>query len=800
MSDSEDSMITYTAVSSPFAWLSNIGSLGVDGPTVMPEDPYAYMVAAFQASPSPDYVPGPEYPPLPDFIPEPVYLEFMPPEDDVLLAEEQPLPVALSPTTDLPGYVPELAPEEDPEEDDDEDPEEDPADYPADGGDDGNDKDESSDDEEDDDIDIKEDEEEEEHPTPTDSTVVALPAVDQAPSAEEIQPFKTDESAATPPPHPAYRVARLLDIPTPPPSPHSLWSSPLPHIPSPPLPLILSPLLVSPPLHVSSPPPTSPIRLLGYRAAMIRLRVEAPSTSHSLPLPPPIILSHTRSDAPSSGTPPLLPMPLPTSSPPLHLLSTVEQIDPRPPEGFRVDYGFVATIDREIMRDLKRDVGYRITDTWDEMLVDMPGAPTIDDTELGRQMTEFTTRVRQDTNEIYTRLDDEQTERQLMAGRLNMLYRWKPTGKIFKTVGLRWVPTGKIFTSSTTTVDSDPQNGSNADISNQYESAQTLDVSAGLAPLRQMTSDHNSSEIEIHDHSNDLSRSKLVPKVVPPADKTNTSRQELELLFHHHLTMLSTAVGDLRDSIEIKLVSTGKNMGDSIGFKLFPGMNDCIIRKIILRFGWKPCQGDSLNLPNHRYSKDGDGDAHSAEWKVILGSRHKIKLLTEVALTEAEQIKLATKRSKTQFHSSYASGLGDGVDTQSKVPDDQQQKVPSESWGDSEDEDENDYDDLSEEGDNDNNGNDGNDGDDDDANDDDKLEGDDTNDDDEETDSDRTESDIIKIPVIDQSTTEFYEEEEEYDDEFNIEEDEKMDEEEDDEVTKELYKDVNINLRKRMPT
>ncbi|GJZ13095.1 hypothetical protein Tco_0548325 [Tanacetum coccineum] len=34
--------------------------------------------------------------------------------------------------------------------------------------------------------------------------------------------------------------------------------------------------------------------------------------------------------------------------------------------------------------------------------------------------------------------------------------RWKPTGKIFKTVGLRWVPTGKIFTSSTTKVDSEP--------------------------------------------------------------------------------------------------------------------------------------------------------------------------------------------------------------------------------------------------------------------------------------------------------------------------------------------------------
>ncbi|GJZ01385.1 hypothetical protein Tco_0519346 [Tanacetum coccineum] len=45
-------------------------------------------------------------------------------------------------------------------------------------------------------------------------------------------------------------------------------------------------------------------------------------------------------------------------------------------------------------------------------------------------------------------------------------------------------------------------------------------------------------------------------------------------------------------------------------------------------------------------------------------------VLSEVALTEAEQIKLATKRSKTQFHSSHASGSGDGVDTQSKVPDD----------------------------------------------------------------------------------------------------------------------------------
>ncbi|GKG59598.1 hypothetical protein Tco_0607226, partial [Tanacetum coccineum] len=47
-----------------------------------------------------------------------------------------------------------------------------------------------------------------------------------------------------------------------------------------------------------------------------------------------------------------------------------------------------------IMGDLERDAGYGITDTWDEMLVDMSGAPVTDDTELGQRMIEFTTRVR----------------------------------------------------------------------------------------------------------------------------------------------------------------------------------------------------------------------------------------------------------------------------------------------------------------------------------------------------------------------------------------------------------------------
>ncbi|GJV54041.1 hypothetical protein Tco_1449782 [Tanacetum coccineum] len=79
---------------------------------------------------------------LPYFIPEPVYLEFMPPEDDVLLAEEQPLPAAVSPTADSPSYITKSDPEEGSKEDD-EDLKEDLVDYPIDKDDD-DDKEEES--------------------------------------------------------------------------------------------------------------------------------------------------------------------------------------------------------------------------------------------------------------------------------------------------------------------------------------------------------------------------------------------------------------------------------------------------------------------------------------------------------------------------------------------------------------------------------------------------------------------------------------------------------------------------------
>nr|GFB13453.1 putative reverse transcriptase domain-containing protein [Tanacetum cinerariifolium] len=60
----------------------------------------------------------------------------------------------------------------------------------------------------------------------------------------------------------------------------------------------------------------------------------------------------------------------------------------RPAEGFRADYDFVATVAREIMRDPERQVGYGITDSWDEIVETLQGAPDSTDTELGGYVRE----------------------------------------------------------------------------------------------------------------------------------------------------------------------------------------------------------------------------------------------------------------------------------------------------------------------------------------------------------------------------------------------------------------------------
>ncbi|GKF45285.1 hypothetical protein Tco_0131837, partial [Tanacetum coccineum] len=48
-----------------------------------------------------------------------------------------------------------------------------------------------------------------------------------------------------------------------------------------------------------------------------------------------------------------------------------------------------------------------------------------------------------------------------------------------------------------------------------------------------------------------------------------------------------------------------------------------------------------------------------------------LETISDIALTETEQLKIAIKRSRIQTHSSQASGSGDEVDILSKVPDEQ---------------------------------------------------------------------------------------------------------------------------------
>nr|GFC43036.1 hypothetical protein [Tanacetum cinerariifolium] len=51
-------------------------------------------------------------------------------------------------------------------------------------------------------------------------------------------------------------------------------------------------------------------------------------------------------------------------------------------EPFETDY-FVSAVDREIMCDPEREVGYGITDLWDEIVETLQGALVRTDTELG---------------------------------------------------------------------------------------------------------------------------------------------------------------------------------------------------------------------------------------------------------------------------------------------------------------------------------------------------------------------------------------------------------------------------------
>ncbi|GJV44862.1 reverse transcriptase domain-containing protein [Tanacetum coccineum] len=142
---------------------------------------------------------------------------------------------------------------------------------------------------------------------------------------------------------------------------------------------------------------------------MIRLRAETPSTSHPLPLPPPNVLPHTRASVAISGV-------FEATLPPQKRLcialglryevgESLSALTARPTRGCRADYGFISTLDDKIRRDPKSLFS------------------TILLIELSQRMTAIAMTVRQDTYEIYRRLDDAQDDRLSMSGWLNMLFR-----------------------------------------------------------------------------------------------------------------------------------------------------------------------------------------------------------------------------------------------------------------------------------------------------------------------------------------------------------------------------------------
>ncbi|GJX61557.1 hypothetical protein Tco_0294457 [Tanacetum coccineum] len=356
---------------------SGIGSPGaMVQPIIDMRFPIADYIPGHRGHHHLDYVPGPEEPeqapPSPiyiPFVPEPVYLEFLPVDDE------------------SPGYIPESDPEDDPEEDD----EEDPADYPADRGD---------DDDDDDDV------EEEEHLAPADLAAIAYSA-DQDPYLA----YRVTARMSIRPQAPALFLSeevaeRLLALPTPPPSPLSPYSSPLPQIPSPPLP-------------ISSPPPNGPTYVegsLGSRAAGIRQRDALPSPIHETEMPE-ICL-------------PLRKRPCRTTPGPGYEVGessaagTARQVGPAIA---RADlYGFADMLDAAPGRQTSKELGYGITDTWDDLVGAIQEiAPTTLE-GVNQRVTELVTTVDQEDEIIYSQLDDARYDRALLRARVNMLYRDRP--------------------------------------------------------------------------------------------------------------------------------------------------------------------------------------------------------------------------------------------------------------------------------------------------------------------------------------------------------------------------------------
>ncbi|GJW13171.1 hypothetical protein Tco_0017304, partial [Tanacetum coccineum] len=209
---------------------------------------------------------------------------------------------------------------------------------------------------------------------------------------------------------------------------------------------------------------------------------------------------------------------------------------------------------------------------------------------------------------------------------------------------------------------------------------------------------------------------------------------------------------------------------------------------------------ESKTFKTYRAYATGEKAPKSKATKKKTDSESSLMTKPSQASKEAEQMKLATERSLKEFHISHASGLDDGVDILSKVPDEQQQTRFGTNEGAGEDEEE----DEEHDSDDDNDDN-------------------DDEDDDQENNSQRTKSDDkgddfvypnLSTYIADDQEKEKEKEKEDDDDvtsdqkvltppdyeltkeDENQQDDDTMGEEQSDEDNEELYGDLNINLNR----
>ncbi|GKD61949.1 hypothetical protein Tco_1299458, partial [Tanacetum coccineum] len=207
-----------------------------------------------------------------------------------------------------------------------------------------------------------------------------------------------------------FKRTNILAIPTPPSSPLSPWSLPLPQIPSPPppasLPLPLPPL----PTHIT---PTYEEAPLGYKVIGIRLREAPLSHVHETEIPE-ICLPLRKKLCRTAPAPRYEVEESSAAAAARQVGPAVAREDP---------YRFVDIVDAAIGCPMSRELDYGITDTWDDLVGAIQEiAPTTLE-GVNERVTELSTTFDQETSIMYGMMDEARDDQALLRGRVNTLFR-----------------------------------------------------------------------------------------------------------------------------------------------------------------------------------------------------------------------------------------------------------------------------------------------------------------------------------------------------------------------------------------